>query len=727
MSSGDRSNALPLESISLRVIPRTTHNIAWSPDAELAVGCDDGVFIYVPEFSSPTSPKAARPGYDAPRQYNETALQFPVSTIRGPELNRHLFNALEQKFPEYEYFIGGGSGVVTSQGSSINHVVALEWSPCGLGRVTRSVLAVLTGTGILTVYCQGASDGIPSSKSGAGTVRSLAPWVAAWSVGGGMLVPAADGHEAPHSKEYVTAFSWARDMDGDGAVLAYANDDDEIVILTIQAKHTPIATSGHPGEWRVQEVARFLAEGPHPKTAPTDPDHIHQGSSFSLSWSPWLGRDNLKTCMLSYIAKGYVGFRQVTVRGSQGEIDSPKVQVGQVDASWVCLYLAPDAFVVWEDLIWTIDREKVCRGIIATPAKAQAFQLPFDAVSSANKHPLGECNSNYPSTEDSSLGQNPITGLIIHPPSLSMFTSTPSYSLVRLSATHLNNGWHQTNLPLPSNPEDPGNIKPQWATDISQIIEHQLPRALAGRPIMSGNDSDGSEMGGDDDFESDLGDGSDYNSDEDDKSNLLGLGNMDTEDQVHVNRIRIWGMAISPGGGTSAVFVTQHSTVKPERDTFAGLDCRVLFGTNNRGALDEDDTIVPVKKLSTEARMWEWMYGRGPPVPGIHIPSVDRSDGRQALKDHFELIGRIQVCVFCDSRLDFHGKSSRCSKGHFFENCATTGVPILAPGTTNTCGVCGFKCMKTEQLILMAPQLESIITEEISSVLCGSCGGKFIS
>lgn len=61
------------------------------------------------------------------------------------------------------------------------------------------------------------------------------------------------------------------------------------------------------------------------------------------------------------------------------------------------------------------------------------------------------------------------------------------------------------------------------------------------------------------------------------------------------------------------------------------------------------------------------------------------------------------------------------------ENCANTGVPILAPNVSRTCGVCGMKCLNSEELLNIAPQFRDLIEEEISLELCGGCGGKFTS
>ncbi|KAI1100441.1 hypothetical protein F4804DRAFT_45500 [Jackrogersella minutella] len=722
-SENNKNNILPLESFALTATPASTHNIVWSPDAELAIGCDDCVFLFIPEFSVPKSREGGDTG--VVRQYNDVALRFPSVEHRSPELNRPLFNLVGQEFPDFEYFPGGGgSSIVTGQGSSMNHLVALEWSPCGLGRMGRSVLAVLTGAGTITIYCEGASDGMNSFKPRGRGARTLRPWVATWAVGAGLLLPVAKGHQVEYIKEYITAFAWARDVPGHGALLAYVNDDNEVVVISVQARHDANATLGDCGTWRVEEVARFVAEGPHPRIEPTDPDYSPSGSSFSLSWSPWLKKGKSKTCMISYVARDYVGFRQVTIHSPHKSMTTPNVEIDQADSDGVCLYLAPDAFVVWEDLIWTIGQSKVCRGIIATPTQVKAFQVAFDSPQSGEvgRHTTYECGATYPDLGDDGLAQNPITGLVVHPPSLSQTTATPSYSLVRLSATHENDAWYQTNLPLPPNPED-GTVGPRWATEINQIVEHQLPRAMAYRHIVD-DGSIGSEVASDEDEETDdeSVEGSEYDPDE----NFAGV---DTEDQIHINRVRIWGMAASPGGGVTAVFISQYSTVCHGRDTYAGVKCRVLFGRpdHSAGRNHEADTALAVKKLSTEARMWEWMYGGGPPVPGIGLSAIRSIDKRNPSKDHFELLVRRQACSFCELPLKPMGKLSRCDRGHLFATCANTGLPILSPGLSRTCSVCGSKCLNRESLAVMTPELDKTIIGKISDELCGSCGGKFIN
>lgn len=281
-SAGSSRSQIALESITLSTLALSTHNIVWSPDAELALGCEDSVYIFLPEFPPPSS-SAAQGGAatqqgsqkikrqqheDLPRQFNDVTLRFPTMERRSAELNRPLFAVAGQEFRAPESALGEQtqtSAPITGMGGSLNHVVALAWSPCGLGRMRRAVLAVLTSGGDITVYCEGASGGAGGSFKVRGrNTRSLRSWVVPWAVGAQLPVPLAAGADVAMDRDdHITAFAWAADLDAAGALLAYANDRDEVVILAVQARHRAVAEPGDPGDWRVEEVARFPAEGPH--------------------------------------------------------------------------------------------------------------------------------------------------------------------------------------------------------------------------------------------------------------------------------------------------------------------------------------------------------------------------------------------------------------------------------------------------------------------------------
>ncbi|KAH6659340.1 hypothetical protein BKA67DRAFT_529497 [Truncatella angustata] len=747
MRSEEQSGILPLEPLSLVSIALTTHNVAWSPDAELAVSSDDSVFLYLPEFPSKgTKSKAASlADLETRRQYSEVALRFPAVELRAPELNRPLFGTAKQEFPDFEFTWEAGQSLVANIGSSLNHVVALEWSPNGLGRLKRSVLAVLTGSGALTIYCEGAANDSGSVKIKSRNIRTIGSWVAPWGVGGNLLLPRAKGHQSPYSMEHITSFAWARDLDRNGTLLAYMNDEDEIIILSVQSRHAIDGTENHPGDWNVEEVARFAGDGPHGKGDPADPDYMPSDSSFALRWSPWLQRPGGRTAILSYVTKNYVGFRQVKIKAPWKEWKIPEVEVQPYDCSGLCIHLAPDAFVTWEDLIWTKGLSKECRGVVATPFTVQSFSVVFDNAideGTLTKHSTNDCNTTYPSQEHVSHASNPITGLIVHPPDISKATQIPHFSLTRLSATPTNNDWYQTNLSLPSNPEE-ASPRPTWASEIAELLETKEAYPLAYRyhnPDGATKSESGAEGSNNGDEEEEQDDGLLDDEDEDDfddfdddeepgKPVLFQESNDPYEgmEKIYTNRIRIWGMASSPGSGVTAVFATLYSAIKEERYTFAGLRNRVFFG---RSLAPVDNGFYNSRKLSTEARAFEWMYGGGPPVPGVgaaHGTSTEGSSKRQAIKDAFRDLASNAACVLCGAKLHVQHGASKCPNGHTFANCAATGLPILAPGISNNCAVCGSKCLKPNEIPANAGDAATAFVKQISSELCGGCGGKFLN
>ncbi|KAI0132919.1 transcription factor IIIC subunit delta N-term-domain-containing protein [Xylariales sp. AK1849] len=739
MAPEDRSHIPPLQSFDLSVVALTTHNLAWSPDAELAIGADDSVYIYLPEFPAQNTQGSLAEG-NIPRQYHEVPHRFPAVELRVPELNKPLFDQVKQEYPDYEPTFGAGNSVVASIGASLNHVVALEWSPNGLGRMRRSVLAVLTGSGALTVYCEGFRETVDSVKIKGRNIRSINSWVVPWSVGGNLMLPRARGHQSPYSKELITSFAWARALEGSKALLAYMTDEDEIVIVSVQSKHKSTGDKDDSGQWKVEEVARFMGDGPHAKGDPTDPDYSPSGSSFALRWSPWLQKSGSRTAILSYVAKNYVGFRQVTIKGAWKALETPNIEVHPFDCGGICLHLASDAFTCWEDLIWTKGSAKECRGIIATPMEVRSFQVTLDDTVSAEvyaQHSTDSCETTYPSQEQIKQSSNPITGLIVHAPDISKSTITPYFSLTRLSATPTNSDWYQTNLSLPSNPEE-GGIKPTWASELSGILEATQPFSQAHRYMKPDGalaadsdvedsfeeDENSEDSEEDEDEYSDDGSGEDYG-----KAELVQelSDPSDGMERIYTTRARIWGMTCSPGGGVTAVFASLHSTLNPDRHTFGGLRCKLLLG---RSLTSVDEAFLSTRKLSTEARTFEWMYSGGPCVPGVGAlsgTSLQNHSDRKRVVESFRDVAAEQDCVFCGEAFQVRGASSRCARGHTFENCAATGLPILAPGISNTCAVCGSKCLKPSGLATIAGDVAPSITKQISSELCGGCGGKFNS
>lgn len=131
--------------------------------------------------------------------------------------------------------------------------------------------------------------------------------------------------------------------------------------------------------------------------------------------------------------------------------------------------------------------------------------------------------------------------------------------------------------------------------------------------------------------------------------------------KVHPYRYRCWGMASSPGGGSTVVLVSKHNTQYPSRKA----RCRVIFG----GADDDDEQggePRPHKPgLTTEGKMWEWMYGHGEDVPGVTVQN-EGSNFSIPLRKFFMGVKATQTCCLCDSGLQDSGDESRCLNGHSF-------------------------------------------------------------
>jgi len=147
--------------------------------------------------------------------------------------------------------------------------------------------------------------------------------------------------------------------------------------------------------------------------------------------------------------------------------------------------------------------------------------------------------------------------------------------------------------------------------------------------------------------------------DEDDQGLPEEAGN-----QVHPYRVRIWGLAASPGGGSTAVLISKHSTVHPSR----ACRTQVMFGWSL--PKDTPDAVMD-GRLSTEAQVWERMYGGGPPVPGVGSiesggANLARSEESERLHEHFEGAASKQTCAYCEGLLRRDGDRAVCDNGHVF-------------------------------------------------------------
>ncbi|KAM0506348.1 hypothetical protein ACHAP8_001384 [Fusarium lateritium] len=646
----EKSKTRPLKTIHLKSRPLTTHALAWSCDAELAVSTDDTIYIFLPEYPRSGGPDDAAEDEELQSQYT---LSYRASGLIRPDptINAQLcsFSGIRVAGPpanDENWFPGVGSGLVTGSGAPICQIVRLEWSPNGLGCNLRPVLTALSTSGC--IYVIGEHIDRQSAMVAGMRSRSFKAWKTLWGLGAQLPLPDTNQEDGYRNmNERIQSFSWAKEIDTGRGLLAYCNDMEEVTIMTVQLFSRQKETDPASEEtiWDIREVNRFDGKGRHTKEDAvdiTDPDYVPHGSAFSLKWSPW--------------------------------------------------FRSEDAYVEWQDQIVYDGDRPTAQGVITTPFDVKPFQVSFvaNAEEPSEPHYTWECSTTYPK-ESEVVSSNPITGLMIHDQSHVTGGSVPSYSIVRLSATMRNQDWFQTNLPTME------ASVPKWAVRIRRQTTRLVPRATA----LEGIDSDS------DDSEDDMI--------EEDTSQL----------QVPEARYRIWGLAHSPGGGTTAVLVSRYSTLHPERRAL----CKLMFSRRDEEREEAAGTSVPTRQLTTEGQVWEWMYGNGPEVLGTTSTSkISPEMHNTPLREQFKDIAAHQNCVFCYSALRLEEDIAKCENGHLFARCASTGLAIMAPDISRICAVCELRCLKVAELTRVADENFGPGTKiESSGEVCGGCGGKFVA
>lgn len=116
-----------------------------------------------------------------------------------------------------------------------------------------------------------------------------------------------------------------------------------------------------------------------------------------------------KIAVLAHVQRSYVGFRRVAVPLEWEREDSVAVTVDPVDLMGICTNTLNDAFVEFENAVWTVGEQKVCRGVIASPFVAKPFEIVLNAPlgGAVTPHSSNDCGTTYPAWQAASA--NPIT------------------------------------------------------------------------------------------------------------------------------------------------------------------------------------------------------------------------------------------------------------------------------------------------------------------------------
>ncbi|KAL2837777.1 transcription factor IIIC subunit delta N-term-domain-containing protein [Aspergillus pseudoustus] len=131
-----------LEPLELQVFPSSYNCISWSEDGEIALATGEYVQVLTPK---------APPG----RETNGAALQFRATDWHQTRFRANVFTVNEWPImypqPRDQFSIGVEQSMST--------VVSVAWSPPGLVKHRRSVLAVLTSNQVLSIYAYAGNTG----------------------------------------------------------------------------------------------------------------------------------------------------------------------------------------------------------------------------------------------------------------------------------------------------------------------------------------------------------------------------------------------------------------------------------------------------------------------------------------------------------------------------------------------------------------------------------------
>ncbi|KAK2757538.1 hypothetical protein FQN54_004507 [Arachnomyces sp. PD_36] len=130
-----------LGALELTVTPSCTDCISWSEDGELALAAGEYVHVLTPKINGEASYSGPSYGHDF--DWNLGRDQWHKAKFRANVFTQHEWPAILPKPPQ-SFSIG--------EEQSTSPVVALRWSPPGLARHRRCLLAVLNANLILSIW-----------------------------------------------------------------------------------------------------------------------------------------------------------------------------------------------------------------------------------------------------------------------------------------------------------------------------------------------------------------------------------------------------------------------------------------------------------------------------------------------------------------------------------------------------------------------------------------------
>ncbi|KAH0541476.1 hypothetical protein FGG08_004086 [Glutinoglossum americanum] len=594
-----------LQDIKLPFFPSIQECVVWSSDGDIAIAAGDSIQIMSP-----------RPIYKALRAGSAS---YVIQTDNGGqwELSRFKTNdfpaagALEFNHAGFDIFSIG-------EEQSAALISGIAWSPPGIARYRRCILAVLSTTHILSLF-----EPPSSSPLFGGWRRAL---IVNTTVKGYLRAQenAEKGSEDDKSKlrrlrGRIRAFSWSyesyfgdaslcQDKDGDFSratgefFLALANENNEIIFVQICSPcgHIPAEARG---EWSARIVGRIQA---HPgddvgvkfsSSLPNRPDRFIS----KLSWSPWYRtKYGQNEAFIAYSTRGKLKIRKVSVtmseRQSTRRTDQEDFGFQIGDRDWEVASAFSERYH-FGPLVWY---EKAWNGrlilVFATPGSIRVASIP--------QEPENHSSIDEPSNKAVIVREYPnkywdcVTGMILR--------TDPNNSEVLTIhvATQLSHTFVlRYSFPESSAPEARPNCLPAENSE-------NWARAIAYHRANFGS-----------------------------RHNLGGLASAKT-----------WGLARSPMGGCIAACITLHPSGMIEYATHNSESCRIVFGMEQEVLeqlfqIRESDRVKPgILSLSIEAFVQDARHLEEPSGLG-----VTRSAQRPAIRPLEQLWKRLRSSLLTGS------------------------------------------------------------------------------
>ncbi|KAI9798224.1 MAG: hypothetical protein M1835_002709 [Candelina submexicana] len=298
-----------LVDIHLPFHPSALNGITWSKDGELAIAAGEHVYVLNPTLLAPRASPQSR------------SIKNSQWAIVRQQINKFTLDEIGILEPADSKTLSLGEEQSTST------VVSLIWSPPGLGKHRRSVLAVLTSNNVLSIW-----ETYPHETRKWNRPLIINNAIAKYFEGLYDLVEESEAQQyhVTRLRRRIRAFSWSlpchpRTIPGSESpcdvwglpILAVTNDNNEIIFIQLKSPYYPL--SSRSKQWRA-DVLGHVQVSQNPTDGPLSNSLLAISSRpvrfvSHVAWSPWVRRsDGAEEAVLVYLLGARLLFRKIRVQ-----------------------------------------------------------------------------------------------------------------------------------------------------------------------------------------------------------------------------------------------------------------------------------------------------------------------------------------------------------------------------------------------------------------------------